>query len=157
MCLTPLLQAMGTPLMSKLGSSKLMEAGPGSHVPSPNARTQAGTNPTFNNYRTADNRWIQMLGLETPRHWPLLVECLGLQGQVPEKWYTSVADQRAHGEGVLKIFDTAFAAKTLAEWKEVFDEKGVWYQPILRAQEVVFDEQVYAVDGITPEIEHGDG
>ena len=51
----------------------------------------------------------------------------------------------------------ATRAKTLGEWKDIFDAKGVWYQPILRAQEVVFDEQVYAVDGITPEINHGDG
>ena len=103
---------MGTPIMSKLGSSKLMGAGPDSHVPAPNARKQAATNPTFNNYRTADNRWIQLLGLETPRHWPLLVECLELQGQVPEKWYTSVADQRANAEGTLELFDAAFATKT---------------------------------------------
>lgn len=143
--------------MSKLGNPKLMAAGPDSHVPAPNARQQASTNPTFNNYRTADNRWIQLLGLETPRHWPLLVQSLGLQGQVPEKWYASVPDQRKCGPGVLDIFDAAFATKTLAEWKEIFDEKGVWYQPILRAQEVVFDEQVYAIDGITPEIEHADG
>jgi hypothetical protein len=60
-------QGMGTPLMTKLGSSKVMDAGADSHVPTPNARKQAATNPTFNNYKTADGRWIQMLGLETPR------------------------------------------------------------------------------------------
>ena len=60
-------QGMGTPLMTKLGSSKVMDAGADSHVPTPNARKQAATNPTFNNYKTADGRWIQLLGLETPR------------------------------------------------------------------------------------------
>ena len=28
------------------------------------------------------------------------------------------------------------------------------YQPLLRTQEVVFDPQVHAVDGITPVLEH---
>jgi crotonobetainyl-CoA:carnitine CoA-transferase CaiB-like acyl-CoA transferase len=42
----------------------------------------------------------------------------------------------------MALFDAAFAAKTLAEWKAAFDAAGVWYQPILRAQEVVFDPQV---------------
>ena len=34
-------QGMGTPLMTKLGSSKVMDAGADSHVPTPNARKQA--------------------------------------------------------------------------------------------------------------------
>jgi crotonobetainyl-CoA:carnitine CoA-transferase CaiB-like acyl-CoA transferase len=65
------------------------------------------------------------------------VSCLGLEGQVPEKWYTSVPDQRAHAEETLAIFDAVFATKTLAELKAMFDEAGVWYQPILRTQVTV--------------------
>ena len=60
------LWGMGTPLMAKLGSKSVMELGPTSHVPTVNARHQAGTNPTFNNYRTKDGRWLQMLGLGIP-------------------------------------------------------------------------------------------
>lgn len=60
---------MGVPLMAKLGSASAMGRGPDSHSPTVNARRQAGTNPTFNCYKTADGRWVQMLGLETPRHW----------------------------------------------------------------------------------------
>jgi hypothetical protein len=64
---------------------------------------QAGTNPTFNCYQTADNRWIQMLGLETARHWSLLVQCLGISHLVPEKWHTSVAKQRAAAAETLQV------------------------------------------------------
>eukprot|EP01047_Picozoa_sp_COSAG01_P081918 COSAG01_NODE_16533_length_1229_cov_1.069027_3_plen_120_part_01 len=64
---------------------------------------QAGTNPTFNCYQTADNRWIQMLGLETARHWSLLVQCLGISHLVPEKWHTSVAKQRATAAETLQV------------------------------------------------------
>lgn len=57
----------------------------------------------------------------------------------------------------LELFDAAFATRTLAEWREAFDAAGVWHQVINRVQEVVFDPQVLAVDGITPEVENGDG
>ena len=151
------LWGMGVPLMTKLGSEAMMEAGPDSHVPTVNARLQAGVNPTFNNYKTSDDRWIQMLGLETPRHWPKLVESLGLKDQVPETWFTATREQRTAAPDTLALFDATFATKTLNEWKAIFDANDVWYQPILRIQEVAFDPQVLAIDGFTPVIENGDG
>ena len=121
-----------------------------------NARLQSNANPTLNSYRTADNRWIQLLGLETARHYDGVVAALGLTE-------TLAADERVAGswpapaanpDVLLELWDKAFAEKTLEEWKGIFDDAGVWYQPLLRTQEVVFDPQVHAVDGITPVLEH---
>ena len=133
-----------------------MAAGPDAHRPAANARLQSNANPTLNSYRTADNRWIQLLGLETARHYDGVVAALGLTE-------TLAADERVAGswpapaanpDVLLEVWDKAFAEKTLEEWKGIFDDAGVWYQPLLRTQEVVFDPQVHAVDGITPVLEH---
>ena len=102
--------------------------GPDAHRPAVNARLQSNANPTLNSYRTADNRWIQLLGLETARHYDGVVAALGLTE-------TLAADERVAGswpapaanpDVLLELWDKAFAEKTLEEWKGIFDEAGVW-------------------------------
>jgi crotonobetainyl-CoA:carnitine CoA-transferase CaiB-like acyl-CoA transferase len=108
-------------------------------------RTEA-TNPLFNSYRAADDRWFWLLGLQPDRHFPQVAAAIGRPDVLTDPRFATHLERRANAPALVAIFDEAFATKTLAEWEPVFAAHDVWFEPVLSVHEVL-DDPVVAGSG----------
>jgi crotonobetainyl-CoA:carnitine CoA-transferase CaiB-like acyl-CoA transferase len=107
-------------------------------------------NPLFNVYGTADGRWLYLLGLQPDRHWPMVAVALGHPEWLADERFVDTMAQRAHAAELRALLEDAFLAKTLAEWTDVLEEHGVWWEPVATLEEVLADEQLRAGGGLVP-------
>ena len=122
----------------------------------PRGDRRLSPNPGVGVYRTADDRYISLILLQSDRYWddfaarlerPILVD--------DERFNTSEARRRNRGE-CIDIIDEAFAERTLHEWKQrLADFEGVW-TPFQNLAELYDDPQVVA-NGYLPAMEGAAG
>jgi len=112
-------------------------------------------NPVLNQYRSSDQRWFWLLGLEAERHWPKLAEAVGRPELVADPRYTSARERRKNAHALIGLLDEIFATRTLAQWGARFDEVDLWWAPVQSQAEVVNDPQVKAMNGIVSVPEAG--
>jgi crotonobetainyl-CoA:carnitine CoA-transferase CaiB-like acyl-CoA transferase len=110
-------------------------------------RAQA-LNPALNQYRSRDQRWFWLLGLEAERHWPKLAHVVERPELLRDPRFVDARSRRKNAAELVSLLDADFAAKTLAEWAERFDAADVWWAPVQTQDEVVADPQVQAMHGI---------
>ena len=95
-------------------------------------------------YETADARFLTVSALE-PRFWQRLCEVVGLPELVPRQW-----------EPRLPELEAAIAARSLAEWLEIFDGEDVCAGPVATLAEAAAE---FGTDehGVAPKLgEHTD-
>jgi crotonobetainyl-CoA:carnitine CoA-transferase CaiB-like acyl-CoA transferase len=108
--------------------------------------------PITNVYKTKDGRWIWLLMFEIERHLEPFMRAIGLWEQYGDDPTFAPYDERDVGEGftitqyaldrierAIAIFDETLASKTLAEWREIFDEHGIWYEVVQNREEFLAD------------------
>jgi crotonobetainyl-CoA:carnitine CoA-transferase CaiB-like acyl-CoA transferase len=96
-------------------------------------------NPLISCYRTRDERWIWLLGLQGDRMWPDLVRALGRPELERDPRFATLTDRRTNCAELVGILDQIFPTKTRAEWEGIFDREGVWWAPVQTTDEVVED------------------
>ncbi|MGW1712307.1 CaiB/BaiF CoA transferase family protein [Streptomyces sp. NPDC002156] len=112
--------------------------------------------PLYNSYRTADDRWFWLVGLEGNRHWPGVVKALGRADLETDERFATGKARRGHVRELIAEFDAEFARRTLAEWAERFDAEGVWWAPVQTLAEVAADPQAEAVGAFVEQPGMGD-
>jgi len=113
-------------------------------------------NPLVGTYRTKDNRFISIVLLQSDRFWPDFVRRLDSPALATDERFQTSAGRAEHKRECMELIDEAFAARTLAEWKEVLDDfEGVW-APVQTVSEVARDPQVVA-NGYIRDIQAEDG
>lgn len=112
-------------------------------VPGGVDRTESKT-PLFNCYRSGDDQWFWLLGVEADRHFLALLEATDLKELAADERFATARDRRHNRVAFIRELDTAFAKYALDDWAERFDACGVWWAPVLTPQQVVEDEQVAA-------------
>ncbi len=100
--------------------------------------------PMANCYRTADERWIFLLGVEARRHFPAICRAIGREDLIDDARFATAAGIRQHRRELIPILDEAFASKPLAEWPERLDAAGVWWQAVAAPADVLTDRQLWA-------------
>ena len=112
---------------------------------------RAAPNPVYNPYRTADGRWLWLLGLQPDRHWPLVAVALDRPEWLADERFVDLPSRRQHGPALVALMDEVFATRTLAEWAQVLEEAGVWWEPVLTLAEALDDPQTRA-SGVRVEV-----
>jgi crotonobetainyl-CoA:carnitine CoA-transferase CaiB-like acyl-CoA transferase len=116
------------------GMDRLPISGPRENTP----------NPLVNAYRTADDRWLYVVLLESDRYWPDLCEHLGRPELVADERFADAGARAENRRDCVATLDGIFASATLAEWRErLATLAGVW-APIQSAAELHDDPQVAA-------------
>jgi crotonobetainyl-CoA:carnitine CoA-transferase CaiB-like acyl-CoA transferase len=113
-------------------------------------------NPLFNAYRTADDRWLQLVMLESDRHWPGLCEALERPDWPRDPRFRSAADREKHAETLTRMLDARFAERSLAEWRAIFEPAGLFFGAVQTPEETLVDPQLAANDAFVP-VARGDG
>jgi len=110
-------------------------------------RRDRNQTPLMNSYRTADGRWLFLMGLEADRHVDGVCRALGREDLLDDRRFASAAALRRHRTEVIAVLDEVIGRRTLDEWSERFDRHGVWWAPAQPPSAVVDDEQLAANDG----------
>jgi crotonobetainyl-CoA:carnitine CoA-transferase CaiB-like acyl-CoA transferase len=105
-------------------------------------------NPCINNYQDKDGRWFWIVGLEGDRHWPPLCEAAGHPEWLEDARFETPAERAANAKALIELIDEAFATRSLADWRPIFDAtENFWWAPVQDLDEVMADEQVRAAGG----------
>lgn len=113
-------------------------------------------NPGVGTYRTADDRFIALILLQSDKHWVDFVERLGVPDMATDPKFVDSAARAQNGPECIARLDEAFAAHTLDEWKErLATFEGVW-SPFQTLDELYEDVQV-AANGYLPSMTAGNG
>ncbi len=101
----------------------------------------ANPTPLINSYRTADDRWFFLIGLEAERHFPGLCEAIGRADLVTDERFARGPDRVVNRRQLIAEFDDVFATRTLEEWSAIFDKHDVWFSAVQTLAEVTEDPQ----------------
>lgn len=114
------------------------------NVPAP--RREESWTPLVNSYRAGDDRWFYLIGVEADRHFPPLVEALGLPELLADERFATAPSRVRHRRQLIALFDEAFAARGLAEWAKRFDDADVWWAPVQLPADVIADAATHDAD-----------
>jgi crotonobetainyl-CoA:carnitine CoA-transferase CaiB-like acyl-CoA transferase len=116
----------------------------GGHPRPPRARENCST-PMYNSYRTKDDRWFYLVGVQAARQLPKVLGAIGRPELMADERFSSARAIAANRAEFIPLLDQAFASKTLAEWDGIFTEFDVFWAPVQTPAEVVDDRQARAV------------
>ncbi|OBI04246.1 formyl-CoA transferase [Mycolicibacter heraklionensis] len=108
-------------------------------------------NPIVNSYRTSDDRWLNLVCLQSDRFWPELCELIGRPELAADERFNSAPARFANRSACIAELDRTFGAQTLAQWQHALAGfSGVW------SAAVTFDEvcasQQVADNGYLPSV-----
>jgi len=113
-------------------------------------------NPLTHTYRTADGRFITLNMLQSQRYWPGLCEAIDRAELAFDPRFTTDAQRLRNGQACVAELDAAFAAKTLAEWREILSRQEGQWDVVQYVGELKDDPQVGA-NGYMQVVDYGDG
>lgn len=140
--------------MWTMGPDLAASAAGSGELPRPN-RFDA-PNPIVNSYRTKDDRWMNLVCLQSDRFWSELCVLIDRPELADDERFGNAARRFANRSACIAELDETFGSRTLAEWRDVLREfTGVW-SPAATFEEVCASPQV-AENGYLPEVVGADG
>ena len=122
----------------------------------PRGDRRRSPNPGVGVYRTADDRYISLILLQSDRYWEDFAARLERPELVDDERFSTSEARSKNGPECIDIIDEAFAERTLGEWKErLAGFEGVW-TPFQTLAELYDDPQV-AANGYLPATTDGAG
>jgi crotonobetainyl-CoA:carnitine CoA-transferase CaiB-like acyl-CoA transferase len=101
-------------------------------------------NPLMNLYRAGDGKWFWLVGAESERHWPGIVQSLGEPALLTDERFVTPRERRRNAEALVARIDEILAGKSRSEWAQVFGQHDVWWAPVNSVDEVLQDPQALA-------------
>jgi len=113
-------------------------------------------NPGVGTYRTADDRFIALMLLQSDKHWDDFVERIGQPDLATDPRFCDSTARAEHAAACVARLDEAFGGQPLSYWRQVLDDfEGVW-SPYQTLDELYEDVQVTA-NGYLPSMTAGNG
>lgn len=112
--------------------------------PRPPRPRERSRTPMYNSYRTADDRWFFLVGVEAHRHLPPVLRAIGRADLVDDPRFQNARGIGTHAAELIAIFDEAFARHPMAYWAAELDRHEAWWAPIQTPAEVLTDRQAHA-------------
>ena len=101
-------------------------------------------NPLTGTYRTADNRFLNLVMLQPTRYWADVCHHIGRPELATDERFATAESISANGEAMIAILQEAFSGKTLAEWRDVLRTLDGPWAPVQDTVQVITDSQVRA-------------
>lgn len=132
---------MRTGMWALAGELGVQAMGGSPKPPHPREKTRM---PMYNSYRTKDDRWFFLVGVDAKRQLPKVLAAIGRADLLEDERFSSARAIGTHNQEVIPLLDAAFAERTLEEWRRAFSEHDVFWGPIQTPQDVVDDPQAHA-------------
>jgi crotonobetainyl-CoA:carnitine CoA-transferase CaiB-like acyl-CoA transferase len=101
-------------------------------------------NPLTGMYKTADNRWLQLVMLQPTKFWADVCRHVGRPELADDPRFATTELVAQNTEEGVKILREAFAGKTLEEWTQVLTTLSGPWAPVQDTVQVGADPQVRA-------------
>lgn len=115
-------------------------------------RTKA-PNPLWNTYRTKDNRWFQLVMLQSDLQWPGFCRAMQRLELENDPRFNNMDRREQNCEELISILDEIFASRSAEQWEKHLREFDCIYGRVATTVEVIADPQAVAND-FFPEILH---
>ena len=102
-----------------------------------------GRSVCYNTYKTKDGKFIS-IGNNEPKFWKGFCTVIGREDLNENHW-----DDYHEGSGFTETIKAAIAAKTQAEWIELFEKEDSCFAPVHTADDILEDPQLIDRDMIT--------
>lgn len=113
-------------------------------------------NPGVGTYRTADDRYISLMLLQSDKHWDDFVKRLGVPDMATDPRFCDSTVRAENAAECVARLDEAFGSQPLSHWRDVLEDfEGVW-SPFQTLDELYEDVQVVA-NGYLPSMTAGNG
>jgi crotonobetainyl-CoA:carnitine CoA-transferase CaiB-like acyl-CoA transferase len=113
-------------------------------------------NPLVNQYKTADDRYLILVFLQSDRHWPEFCEAIERPDLLKDPRFENAVVRAENKAECITELDAVFAAHPMEHWKQrLAGIEGVW-APVQSVIEVYDDPQAVA-NGYVPQVDDGDG
>lgn len=113
-------------------------------------------NPIVNSYRTSDDRWLNLVCLQSDRFWAELCELVGRPELADDERFSDATRRYVNCAACIAELDKAFGARTLDEWRQILAGfSGVW--SAAATFEEVCDSVQVAENGYMPTVNGADG
>jgi crotonobetainyl-CoA:carnitine CoA-transferase CaiB-like acyl-CoA transferase len=111
------------------------------------------SNPLWNHYRCADDKWIALSHLSPDKFWPVLCRSMELEDLEKDPRFDSMDKRTENHKELIGLLDDRFGTKARDKWSEIFKENGIIFAPVNNIHDVTQDPQVLANDYLT-EFDH---
>jgi crotonobetainyl-CoA:carnitine CoA-transferase CaiB-like acyl-CoA transferase len=101
-------------------------------------------NPLVSTYRTADDRHIQLVFLESDRYWGPLCDLMNRPDLRDDPRFVDHHARDTHRTECVAALDEAFANRTYEEWKDILSQLDAPWAPVQSIEELLTDPQVIA-------------
>lgn len=113
--------------------------------PTPMHDRAAPRNPLWNHYRTADDRWLLLVMIESPPYWRPFLAAVGLEELEDDARFRGPVERYRNSRELTAILDRTFAGRTLADWTRHFAGHRLIWAPVREMIETMDDPQVRAM------------
>jgi crotonobetainyl-CoA:carnitine CoA-transferase CaiB-like acyl-CoA transferase len=115
----------------------------------PVANRDSVLSPSVNSYRTADDKWFWVVGIEGDRHWPPLARVVGRPEWIDDPRFATARDRAINHRQLTPLLDEIFATKSMSQWAEVFaTEPDMFWSPVNSPDEILSDPQLAHAGGL---------
>ena len=116
----------------------------------PRGDHESAHNPLSNTYRTADDRYVALVMLESDKFWAPLVELVERPELATDERFVDSAARRANSAACIAELDAIFQTRSSSQWRELLARQaGVW-AVVQSPSETRRDPQVVANAYATP-------
>jgi crotonobetainyl-CoA:carnitine CoA-transferase CaiB-like acyl-CoA transferase len=110
-------------------------------VPLPKYEHGKIRNPLANLYRTRDDRWLQLIMLQSDLQWKGFCRAIGKPELENDPKFNNILTRAINCEELISLLDNIFATKDLAEWEKLLRENKCIFSRIQTPAEVTQDPQ----------------
>jgi crotonobetainyl-CoA:carnitine CoA-transferase CaiB-like acyl-CoA transferase len=116
----------------------------------------ATPNPLVGTYKTADDRFVMLVFLQSDRYWEEFCRAVDRVDLIDDPRYRDAKARDANKAECIAELDRVFASRTLEDWKKALaDIEGVW-APVQSQKELLVDPQALANSYAVP-VTNGQG
>lgn len=111
---------------------------------------ETNTNPLLNCYAAGDGSWFWLMGAESEKHWPRIVDCMSDPSLATDERFATPRGRRRNAPALVARLDELFRTRSRPEWGEMFDRHDVWWTPLNTVDDLPDDPQVLACGALGP-------
>jgi crotonobetainyl-CoA:carnitine CoA-transferase CaiB-like acyl-CoA transferase len=120
----------------------------------PRQRRRAASNPLWNHYRCADDRWIALGMLQPDRYWKDICRALGRPELADDPRFAEMRARAQHAEQAVAILDQVFASRPRDEWLEILRKGGDFIATRVNAIDDLPDDPQVRANGYVVDFDH---
>ena len=101
-------------------------------------------------YRCGDGRWFMLTMLNEERQFAPLLGALERSDLLDDPRFATLPARRENSRALTTIFDDAFAARDLAEWRVRLDRAGITFGIVGTLDDMLDDPQMRTIEALVP-------